>query len=64
MTPLNLFFLHVPLFKGSKSLKNYLYLILFVFEVLLIYSNTCPTFSGIKPLAPVPTLGISFMTVM
>lgn len=63
-TPLNLFFLHVPLFNGSKSLKNYLYLSLLTFDVLLIYYRTWPTFSGMNPLLPVPLLGTSLILVI
>lgn len=63
-TPLNLFFLQVPLLRGSKSLKYYLYRIRLILDVFLIYSNTCSTFSGIRPRVPVPFLGMSLTTVM
>lgn len=57
--PLNLFFLQVPLFRGSKSLKNYVNRSLFILVVFLISCSTSPTFSGMGGLIPVPTRGTS-----
>jgi len=64
MTLLNLFFLHVPLFKGSKSLKYSLYLIRLILDVFLIYARTSSTFSGANALCPVPLLGTSLISAM
>ena len=64
MILLNLFFLTIPLLRGSKSLKYSLYLSLLIFEVLLSSSKIDSTSVGKFFRWPVPCLKVSLISVM